>query len=76
MAATLYNLLTGAVPRDFPNNRDPWLVVLENAAVPIGKRKVGIPPRLAEVIDHVLLEEPEIPFKTAAELRHALESAL
>ncbi len=24
MAASLYNMLTGAVPRDFPKGRDPW----------------------------------------------------
>jgi serine/threonine-protein kinase len=76
LAASLYNLLTGAVPRDFPTDRDPWLVVLESDPVKIRDRNRGIPPRLAEVIDHALTEEPEIPFKTAAEFRQALEKAL
>ncbi len=70
MAASLYNMLTGAVPRDFPPGRDPLLVVLETPAVPILRRKPSLPKRLAEVIDRALVEEPEIPFKAA------LESAL
>lgn len=76
MAATLYNLLTGQTPREFPDGKDPWLVVLESDAVPILTRNPAIPPKLAEVIDHALKEEPEIPFKTAADFKQALENAL
>jgi serine/threonine protein kinase len=76
MAASLYNMLTGAVPRDFPEDRDPWLVVLETPAVPIRRRKSALPKKLAEVIDRALVEEPEIPFKKAAEFKEALEEAL
>jgi serine/threonine protein kinase len=76
MAASLYFMLTGRVPRDFPEGRDPWLAVLEDAPVPIRRRKPRIPLRLAGLIDHALVEEPEITFKTAAEFRQALESAL
>jgi serine/threonine-protein kinase len=76
MAATLYNLLTGHFPRDFPDGQDPWLAVLENAPVPLLRRNPGVPSRLAEVIDHALTEEPEMPFKTARDLARALEGAL
>ena len=74
--ASLYNMLTGAVPRDFPKDRDPWLVVLETPPVPIRRRKPSPPMGIAEVIDRALVEEPEIPFKTAATFKEALESAL
>jgi hypothetical protein len=33
-------------------------------------------PWLADVIDRALVEEPEIPFKTAAAFKEALEDAL
>ena len=48
MAATFYNMLTGCYPRDFPDGRDPWPVILETAAVPIRQRNPAIPPRLAD----------------------------
>jgi serine/threonine protein kinase len=75
MAASLYNLLTGAVPRDFSSGRDPWLVVLETPPVPIRQRLPSLPPALAGVIDQALKEEPRIFFQTAAALREALKSA-
>ncbi len=75
-AASLYNMLTGSVPRDFPADRDPWLVVLESPPVPIRLRKPSVPEGLAGVIDLALREEPEIHFKTAARFKEALESNL
>jgi serine/threonine protein kinase len=75
-AASLYFMLTGAVPRDFPPNKDPWQTVLETDAVPIRRRARGLPKRLAEVIDAALVERPEIGFQTAAEFKRALEAAL
>ena len=76
MAASLYNMLTGAVPRDFPKDHDPWLVVLETPPVPIRRRLPSLPTGLAEVIDRALVEEPEIAFQTAAAFKEALENAL
>jgi serine/threonine-protein kinase len=75
-AATLYHLLTGACPRDFPPGADPWAVVLQTGAVPIRRRRQGLPGRLAEVIDQALIDRPTIGFATAAELRRAIEEAL
>jgi len=76
LGASLYQLLTGAFPHDFPPGRDPWLVLLQSEVVPIQKRNSAIPKRLAEVIDHAVQDRPEIGFKTALELKQALESVL
>ncbi len=75
-AATLYFLLTGAVPRDFTRGQDPWQVVLQTGAVPIRQRQPKIPARLAEVIDLALRDQPRIHFATAAEFRRELERVL
>jgi serine/threonine-protein kinase len=74
-AACLYHMLTGQYPRDFRRGKDPWQTVLRTSAVPIRKRNSRIPKRLAEVIDHALIDDPEISFKTAADLKRALEGA-
>jgi serine/threonine-protein kinase len=76
MAASLYFLLTGAVPRDFRKGADPWFTVLQTDAVPIRRRNASIPQRLAEVIDHALIDRPGIPFKTATDFKRALEDVL
>jgi len=76
LAATLYNLLTGYLPRHFPEGRDPWLTVLESDPVPILQRNPGLPRKLAELIDHALREEPDLAFQTATEFKHALENVL
>lgn len=76
MAASLYELLTGTVPRDFPHGCEPFLTVLHQDAVPIRQRNPAIPKRLAEVIDHALRDKPEIGFQTALEFKQALEEAL
>jgi pSer/pThr/pTyr-binding forkhead associated (FHA) protein len=71
-AACLYNMLTGAYPRDFPRGKDVWQTVLESEPIPIRRRDSRIPPRLAKVIDTALIDRPEIIFKTAADLKKAL----
>jgi hypothetical protein len=75
-AASLYFLLTGKFPRDFPKGRDPWQIVLQTDPVPIQQRNPHIPTRLAEVIDQALVDKPAIRFKTAGEFKHALEDVL
>lgn len=76
MAASLYNMLTGKFPRDFHRSKDPWRIILRTCAVPIRKRDSSIPERLAKVIDDALIDKPEIPFKTVAKFKQALEGAL
>jgi hypothetical protein len=70
LVASLYRVLTGQLPRAF---RDPWLVVLEEDPVPIPQHNPALPPKLAELLDTALREEPNVPFKTAAEFKRALE---
>jgi pSer/pThr/pTyr-binding forkhead associated (FHA) protein len=76
MAASLYYMLTRQYPRDFPRGKDPWQIVLQTDAVPIRQRVPAMPVRLAAVIDQALVDKPEIGFKTARELKSALENAL
>jgi len=75
LAASLYYLLTGCTPRDFGAG-DKCLTVLEVDPVPIEMRRSGLPPRLTEVIDAALKEEPAMAFKTAAAFKKALEEAV
>ena len=74
-AASLYNMLTGAYPRDF-GDKDPFLAVLQTNPVPIRQRDASIPQPLAELIDLALVDNPEIHFKNAAAFKRALESVL
>jgi serine/threonine protein kinase len=76
LAATLYFMLTGSYPRHFAPDQDRWFAVLETNAVPIRERNPSIPDKLAKVIDRALIDKPEIPFKSAAELKRALEGVV
>ncbi len=75
-AASLYNMLTGTSPREFPQGADRWQTVLQTDPVPIRQRDATIPPRLASVIDQALIDSPDIRMKSAAELRQALKEAI
>lgn len=75
-AASLYHMLTGKFPRDFPKNADPWRMVLETSAVPIKKRNPDVPDKVAKVIDQALIDRPEIRFKTAQEFGSRLRAAV
>jgi hypothetical protein len=75
-AATFYYMLTGTPPRDFTKGNGWMEVILETDAVPLRQHLPTAPPRVAEVLDHALREEPEIPFKSAASFKQALEAVL
>jgi serine/threonine-protein kinase len=74
-AASLYKLLTGDYPRDFPDDEDPWRIVLNKNAVPIRSRRPEIPANLAQVIDTALTDNPKIIFQKAGALKEALIEA-
>lgn len=74
-AATLYRMLAGRPPREFPKGLPALKVLLESAAVPIRSRQPDIPPRLAEVIDAALDEKGDPRYPTAAAFRDALDNA-
>ncbi|MDR1165188.1 MAG: protein kinase [Deltaproteobacteria bacterium] len=74
-AASLYKLMTGDYPRDFPEDEDPWRVVLNTRAIPIGKRRSDVPPNLAKAIDEALVDSPAIAHQSAMSLKRALMDA-
>jgi serine/threonine-protein kinase len=75
-AASLYYLLTGHSPRDFPPGRDPWRVVWDTPVVPLARRAIAVPRALASVLDHALTDEnDDLPFASVSDFRQAIEMA-
>ncbi|WP_143466949.1 protein kinase domain-containing protein [Lentzea kentuckyensis] len=68
-AATLYWMLTGSTPRDFPAGADPVAVVLRESAVPVRAREPAVPARLATAVDEVLADQRSV---SAEEFREML----
>jgi hypothetical protein len=75
-AATLYFLLTGTTPREFPPGTDPIMVVLRQPAAPVREHNPAIPPQVAAVIDDALVDEPRIRATSAVAFRQALLDAV
>lgn len=76
IAATFYNLLTGAFPRDFAPGKDIWLAILQSDPVPIRQRDASIPAKLAAVIDRALVDKPRIGFSTIHDFHREVLKAL
>lgn len=72
MGATMYFLLTGAFPFDFPTKRDPMDVILNDDVVPIRKRAPTIPRTLASFIDRAVTKKPKDRYLDAGDLLKAL----
>jgi len=70
--ATLYNLVSGAYPYDFPRGAEPLIVVLEEPVVPLQERCAEAPARLAEVVARALAKKPKDRYSSADALRMAL----
>jgi serine/threonine-protein kinase len=70
--ATLYNLVSGAYPYNFPRGGEPLLIVLEEPVVPLQQRCAEVPARLAEVVSRALAKKPKDRYPTADALRMAL----
>jgi len=73
-AATLYYMLTGQPPRNFPNAMEV-MRVFSKAPVPIREVNPYVPEKIAAVIDQALDDRETLHFKTADQLRFALEDA-
>ncbi|MFI1094011.1 protein kinase [Streptomyces sp. NPDC020917] len=73
--ATLYWMLTGSPPRDFPDGADPVDIVLHHPPVPVRDRLPSVPRPLAAVIDAALVDQPRITPTTAADLADAIRHA-
>jgi serine/threonine protein kinase len=74
-AASLSKLVTGVYPRDFPDDQDPWRVVLSRPAVPTLRRGRPNGPQLALSLDEALVDNPVIRHQSAASLKKALVKA-
>ena len=72
MGATMYYLLTGAFPFDFPAKRDPIDVILNDTTVRIRSRRSAIPKTLAAVIDQAVTKKHKDRYQDAAEFLRAL----
>jgi len=75
MGATMYYLLTGSFPFDFPDKRDPMDVILNDDVVPIRKRAPSLPKPLAAAIDHAVTKKHKERYPNAGELLTALKKA-
>jgi eukaryotic-like serine/threonine-protein kinase len=76
MAATIYNMLTGAYPYPFTKERDPIDVILNDNIVPIRKRDKTLPRNLCAVLDHALEKKAKDRYQTAADMLTAIDAAL
>jgi len=76
MGATMYYLLTGAFPFDFPPKRDPIDVILNENVVPIRSRKPAISKPLAAVIDQAVTKKDKSRYRDAGELLAALKKTI
>ncbi len=76
MGATMYYLLTGAFPFDFPAKRDPIDVILNETTVPIRSRRSAISKPIAAVIDHAVTKNHKDRYRDAGELLAALKKTI
>lgn len=72
MGATLYFLLTGAFPFDFPAKRDPMDVILNDDVIPIRKRLASLLKPLAAAIDRAVTKKHKDRYPDAGTLLRAL----
>jgi serine/threonine protein kinase len=72
LGATLYHLLTGAFPHEFPAGCDRLEVVRAAPWVPLRERRPELSVALAEVVGQALARAPEQRFRAADALRTAL----
>ena len=76
VAASLYYMLTGCTPRDFPIGVDALTAILNTAPTPIRERGVPIQPRVADLLDRSLDDRNELLFQDVPRFRDALHAAL
>ena len=76
MAATLYFMITGFYPRDFPKGKDPWQIVLQTKPVPVADRGAPIPAKLAAFLDKSLDDSGTLSFPSIEAFRTELKAAI
>ncbi len=73
LAATLYHLLTGAIPFEAPAEpAQRLLMLLQDPPVPLQQRRPDVPEALAAIIQRGLEKDPEARFTNAHTLRQML----
>jgi serine/threonine protein kinase len=70
--ATLYRLLSGEYPHDFPEESERLLVALEHPIVPLSKRAPWLPIELCQIVEKALSTHAKDRFANAQEMRAAL----
>ena len=70
--ATLYRLLSGEYPHDFPEEQERLLVALEHPIVPLATRAPWLPAALCQIVEKALAKDPKDRFVSAHEMRAAL----
>jgi tRNA A-37 threonylcarbamoyl transferase component Bud32 len=70
--ATLYRLLSGEYPHDFPEEQERLLVALEHSIVPLSTRAPWLPIELCKVVEKALAKDIKERFSSAQEMREAL----
>ena len=75
-AASLYFALSGQVPRDFEDGRDPYKTIVHHPPVALAERHPGLPARLCEVVDAALVDTGQPAYPSATALRDALRGSL
>jgi len=77
MGATLYQMLTGRLIRDFSRNLNHAIrQVISEPPVPILNRGVPIPAQLAKTVDRALAMDPDSRFQHASEFQQALRESM
>jgi serine/threonine-protein kinase len=76
IGASLYYMLTGKTPRNFPRGQDPLEVILRGEIIPLSKRDPSIPARFAQVIDRATADRASDRYQTAIEFRDALAGVI
>ncbi len=75
IGATFYNMLTSQFPRDY-KGQGPIEMVLHSPVIPIRKRDVGIPAKVAEVVDRALALDVKDRYQDAGEMLKAMKKVL
>ena len=76
MAATIYNLLTGAHPYPFTKERDPIDVILNEQIIPLRQRDSTLPAAFAAVLEKALAVKTKDRFQDAGEMLAAMKRVL
>jgi serine/threonine-protein kinase len=89
VGVSLYYILTGKLPFDFPSPyellkgvlegrkpKNPILILLEDESTPICQKRADVPSAIARVVDKSILKSEKKRFQSAKEMRDALQRAM